>query len=129
MLRYLVNIGKLLTIKKYPPEITVHFEQLQKITRIGIPQMPEIKRMDLTLLPFTTAYPKTIWHWFTTYDEINYYVYAYFTDSRGKHYSLNSILPIMPMDSLITKVLIKGLTLIKAKRQLKECCSPPRIPA
>lgn len=129
MLQYLLNQWKYCTIKRHKPEIVIEFTQLQKVSRIGITQMPEIRRMDLTLVPFTSTYPSTCWNWYTPYVERRYYAYAVFRDKNGKRYSLNTSLPILPIETLITQILIKGVVLIKTRQLLKEYKSTPKIPA
>ena len=129
MLSYLFNICKYNTFKKHKPKVDIDFSKLQKINRIGIAQMPDIKRLDITMVPFTSTYPATCWHWFTPYVEKRYYVYAIFKDKAGKKYVLNTSLPILPIEALIKQVLIKGVVHIKTRQLLREYNSPPKIPA
>ena len=104
------------------------YSEAQNLTRIGFPQLPEIRRLKLYVLPFTSVSTKRQWGWLgfriKTVETEKLYLNAVFTDRWGKHYRLEYTQNPEPLEKVIEKACIKGMAGILARQIDKKTARP-----
>jgi hypothetical protein len=110
-------LTKLISIlKPQKPTVLIHHEEAQHLTRIGIPEMPELRRLDLEITPFTIYQDQHLWFKTVSTKTPMLYLEGFFTERSGKKYRLAIAHAPAPMEVLIQRLLIKGIARIKARQ-------------
>jgi hypothetical protein len=110
-------LTKLISIlKPQKPTVFIHHEEAQTITRIGIPEMPELRRLDLEITPFTIYQDQHLWFKTICTKTPMVYLEGFFTERTGKKYRLAIAHAPAPTEELVQRLLIKGVARIKAKK-------------